>query len=63
METKLSLQAEQKCRSGSSREGEGKSEGKPWVCARRYNHSHSRKGGNKKALLCGVEQRLQAIDG
>jgi hypothetical protein len=27
-------------------------EGKPWVCARRYNHPRSRKGGNKKALLC-----------
>ncbi len=24
------------------------------MCARRYNHSHSRKGGNKKALLCGL---------
>jgi hypothetical protein len=38
-------------------------EGKSWVCGRRYNHPRSRKGGNKKALLCGVEQLLEAIDG
>jgi hypothetical protein len=67
METKLSLQAGQKCRSRSSRESEGKpweTEGNPWVCARRYKHPHSRKGGNKKALLCGLSNdfRLSTDD-